>query len=135
MINIKSFFLRLYLLTYSPIFPIVLGSIIFITYRMYFEPVLLCDDNGLRLYNLKIELYSEVTKYKTSIIEIDEYSSKLTELKKFSQPNFRNFGFEEIYTNSYKNAITKHNEASTKINQLEAAIKIFEPDFKSFRYS
>jgi hypothetical protein len=87
------------------------------------------------LYNLKTELCSEVTKYKTSSIEIDEYSRKLRELKKFSQPNFRNFGFEEVYTNSYKNAITKHNEASTKINQLEAAIKIFEPGFKSFRYS
>jgi hypothetical protein len=113
----------------------VLGLIIFIAYRIYFEPVLLCDDNGLMLYNLKTELYSEVAKYKTSDIEIAEYNRKLTELKKFSQPNFRNFGCEEIYTNSYKNAITKHNEASTKINQLEAAIKIFEPGFKSFRYS
>ena len=110
MTNIKSFLLRIYLFTYSPIFPMVLGSIILIITRVYFEPVLLCDDNGLMLYELKTEFYSEVTKYNTSIVEIDEY------------------------INNHRIAIMKYNEAFFKITQLEVAIKKFEPGFKPSRY-
>jgi hypothetical protein len=112
----------------------VLGSIILIITRVYFEPVLLCDDNGLMLYELKTEFYSEVTKYNTSIVEIDEYINKMRELQKMSAPNFRNFSLEENYINNHRIAIMKYNEAFFKITQLEVAIKKFEPGFKPSRY-
>ena len=135
MINIKCFFIRVYLLTYSPIFPMLLGSIIFITYRVYFEPVLLCDGNSLSLYELKTELYSEITKYNSYNSKIDENYRKLQELQKIVLPSNRNISLKKDYTDLYKFAISKYNESSTRINQLEAAIKIFEPGFKSPRFS
>lgn len=49
MVNIKSFFFRINCIIYSPIFPVLLTTIVFISYKIYFEPTLLCDGNDITL--------------------------------------------------------------------------------------
>lgn len=80
MTNIKCFFLRLYLLTYSPIFPVLLGSTIFIVYRIYFEPVILCE--GWDVMNLKYEITKEVSSYRIADIKVQEYIDRRMQLER-----------------------------------------------------
>jgi len=47
--NNNYFFTRLILFTYNPFFPILLSLLLFITYRIYFEPTLLCDGKDITL--------------------------------------------------------------------------------------
>jgi len=131
--NINSIFMRLRLLILSPIFPpiIILGTILFLVFIIYSSPVMLCDDNGWRLFELKSQLTSELAKYRISIISFEEYSDLQEQLNQISRPNFRNFSLEEYYTNRIQNALKEQNQSITIINNLEASIKRIEPDFKT----
>lgn len=100
--NIKCFLFRLYLLTYSPLFPIILTLVIFMTYRIYFEPVLLCDDNGYHLFQLKTELTTETANYRTAVIKCEEFNDLKEQYRVFKQiePNYNNPDAEKnIYNN------------------------------------
>jgi hypothetical protein len=79
MTYIKNFLFRLYLLTYSPLFPTILTLIIFMSYRIYFEPVLLCDDNGGSLFLLKKDLAKMLADYRTAEVKYEKYTD-LSEL-------------------------------------------------------
>lgn len=130
--NIDYILIRLRLFLLSPIFPItiVLGTILFLVFIIYSSPVMLCDDNGWTLFNLKTELTSELAKYRMSIVSIEQYSDLQEQLKEISRPNFRNFDLEKYYASEYQNAIKEYNQSLIKINNLEISIKSIEPDFK-----
>ena len=123
--------MRLRLFILSPIFPIILGTILFLLYIIYSTPVMLCDDNSWALFELKTQLTSEVAKYRISLVNIEQYSDLQEQLNQVSRPNFRNFRLEEYYTNKYQDAIREHNQSITIINKLEASIKSIEPSFNS----
>jgi len=129
--NINYIFMRLRLFLLSPVFPLImiLGTILFVVFIIYSSPVMLCDDNGWTLYELKNQLTSELAKYRVSLINIEQYSDLQEQLKQISRPNFRNFNLEEHYTNMCQKAIMEHNKALTNLNNLEASIKRIEPNF------
>jgi len=62
--------LKLFLLS---IFPIILSIIIFILYQIYFGSVNLCDDNGLTLSQLTVQLKNEKDKFNHSMIDKEIY--------------------------------------------------------------
>jgi hypothetical protein len=104
MTYIKSFLFRLYLLTYSPLFPTILTLIIFISYRIYFEPVLLCDDNGNHLFQLKTELTTEAANYRIAEVKCEEYRDLKEQFRKFkeAEPNYNNPEEENKISNSLR---------------------------------
>jgi hypothetical protein len=61
---------------------------IFMSYRIYFEPVMLCDDNGITLYYLKYELTQEVANYRTASVQCEQFNDLKTQLKAFEQAEF-----------------------------------------------
>ena len=71
-IKINYIFMRLRLFILSPIFTItiILGTILFLGFIVYSSPVMLCDGNGLTLFELKTQLTSELAKYRISLINI-----------------------------------------------------------------
>lgn len=123
--------MRLRLFVLSPIFLIILAVVVYIVYMIYYTPIMLCDDNGWTLYELKTKLTSEVAKYRISNINVEKYYDLHEQLKQISHPNYRNISLEEEYINNIKKWISEYNESLTKINQLETSIKRIEPDFKS----
>jgi hypothetical protein len=102
LMNINYIYKHSRLFIFSPIFPVLLGLIIFIIYIIYFTPVILCDDNDLVLYSLKTELTSEITRYKTAILKMEHYTSLREQLQSVSRPNFRNFSLEESYASNLR---------------------------------
>lgn len=130
--NINYIFRRLRLFFLSPLFPIaiILGTILFLVFIIYSSPVMLCDDNGWTLYELKTQFTSELAKYRMSIISLEQYSDLQEQLKQISRPNFRNFSLEEYYSSMYKNALREQNESITILDKIEASIKSIDPNFK-----
>jgi hypothetical protein len=49
------------------------------SYRIYFEPVLLCDDNGGSLFLLKKDLAKMLADYRTAEVKYEKYTD-LSEL-------------------------------------------------------
>lgn len=80
MTNVKCFLLRLYLLTYSPIFPMLLGSTIFIVYRIFFEPTILCD--GWDVMNLKYELTKQIGVFRCADVRLQEYIDRCEQIQR-----------------------------------------------------
>lgn len=121
---------RLKLILKSPVFPIMLGITVCLIYVIYCTPAILCDDNGLNLYELKTQLESEIARYKISVINMEKYTNLKSLLKGISEPNFRNFNLENSYDDNWVKAIKEHNDSITKINELSSSIKKIEPNFK-----
>lgn len=105
MINIKCFFIRLYLLTYSPAFPMLLGSIIFMAYRVYFEPAMLCDDNGYLLFQYKSDLTAQVANFRTAVVKCEHYYDLKDQLESFKEanPEFNNRQQEQNINENLRN--------------------------------
>jgi len=132
MTNLKSFILRTYLFTYSPLFPIVLGSIIFITYRIYFEPVLLCDDHGYLLYELKRNLTKEIAKWRLADIECALYQDLQEQETKFClKVRTTDLDREEEIHNNLIQSVAKMHNALSNMKDIENTIKKLDPNFKS----
>lgn len=115
----------------SPIFPVLLGIILFVIYTIYTTPVFLCEDNSWTLYELKSQLTSEAAKFRVAQINIEQYTDLEEQLRSVSLPNYRNFSLEEFYTNKIQSWRTEYNQAITKIHQIEACIKQIDPNFKT----
>ena len=49
------------------------------SYRIYFEPAMLCDDNGESLFSLKKVLVKKLALYRTAEVEYEKYTD-LSEL-------------------------------------------------------
>lgn len=133
MINIKCFLLRLYLLAYSPIFPVIVTWIIFMSYRIYFEPVMLCDDNGWTLFQLKSEITAEVGNYRTAVVKCEQYNDLKAQLEAFkrSEASYSNPDTEKIISDNLKNWEANKWRYLGKVRHLESSIRKIEPNFQS----
>src|SRR5258708_10896785 len=97
--NIKYIFIRLQLIVLSPIFPSLLTFLLLITNKIYFEPVILCDDGDfVTLNELRTKLTKEMAVYNIALIKIEEYNDLQKLLNEISTPRFRDFTQEELYS-------------------------------------
>lgn len=81
--NINKFIIRLYMFTLLPSFPSLLTFIIFTIYKLYFDPVALCD-NGcapLLLEQLKENLKEETGKSSAISGNIVQLTKIIQEIK------------------------------------------------------
>lgn len=133
MINIKSILLRLYLLTYSPFFPILLTSIFFMTYKIYFEPVILCDDNGWTLFKLKHNLTLATADYRVAEVKCEQYYDlqEQRRIYKISDPYFSDPNGDKSVKQDLMDWQAKKTLSLTKVREIEGSIRKYEPGFQS----
>jgi len=122
--RIRSFF-------FSPISYIILIPIIYILISICFEPTAICEDGGYTLYNLKVNLTQEVTRFRTADVNFSHYSDLKEQLMSISRPNFRNFTLEQEYANHLETCRVEMRESLNRARELENAIRMKEPSFKS----
>ena len=126
-INIRFFF---YILSFL--------SIIFVTFIIFylfvclqFSEVILCDDNGWTLYQLKVRLTHETTNFRTSVINYAHYTDLYDQLMGISRPNFRNFYEESRLLDKISSSRIETTDALDRVRALEHTIKRLEPGFTS----
>jgi hypothetical protein len=131
-INIlKCYFIRLSWFILSPSFITLFCWTFFILYRIYCEPVLLCDDNGYSLYELKRSLIQEIANFRVANVEHLLYEDLQEQERQFSiKVRTTDLDREEEITENLKNSVTKMRESLSKIEKLETSIKKLEPNFK-----
>jgi len=121
--------LRLFVLHWF--FPLVLTLTISLIYFLYFEPVTLCDDNGYTLFQLKKNLTKEIANFRTCIVNHECYS----DLREQSTNYWPGSGWDSSYEKSLDTKIRDSRIEMTqlidRIRQIEDAIKVIEPNFKS----
>jgi hypothetical protein len=98
---------------------------------IYFEPIACCEDGGYSLYNLKVNLTHEVTRFRVANVNFTHYSDLNEQLMGISRPNFRNFLLEQDYANNLENCRVEMRESLNRVRELENTIRIKEPNFKS----
>ena len=131
MINIKCFFLRLYLLTYSPIFPIVLGSMIFITYKIYFEPVLLFDYSNWTLSNLKLDLTNHVTAYRIVDVHLHAEMDKFEQIRDMPRVADDLIKAQNNSRVQMEHWINESRRTLNKVREIEYYVKKLDPSYQS----
>lgn len=123
--------MRLQLFILSPIFPILLGLIIFILYKILFGCVIYCDSNDVEtLYELKLNLTGETAKYRSSVIYYEFFTDLHNQVTGRSV-NQRNIDQEQTYISSAIELYTKMEESLMKIREIETSIRRIEPNFQS----
>jgi hypothetical protein len=127
---IKNIFAPLRSFLSSPIFPL-LTFILFVGYIIYFEPVAFCDDGGYSLYNLKVNLTYETTRYRTAIVNYEHYADLWDQLMGISRPRFRNFSYEQELATHLENSRIEMRDSLLKVRELENTIRVKEPQFRS----
>jgi hypothetical protein len=130
MTYIKNFLFRLYLLTYSPLFPTILTLIIFMSYRIYFEPVLLCDDNGGSLFLLKKDLAKMLADYRTAEVKYEKYTD-LSELWRSVTKDGAPADKEITALKKSEMYRQDKNQLLIRVHQIEDAIKKLDPHYRS----
>lgn len=130
--KINYIFLRLQLLVLSPIFLSLLNFIIFITYKICCDPVMLCDDGDIyTLYELKTNLTKETANYHIATLKIQEYNDLHNHLREISTPRFRNFQLETIYSYNVESWRIKMINSLNNVRQIENTIRNIDPNFRS----
>jgi hypothetical protein len=130
--NKNYIFIRLELLTLSPIFPSLLSFLLFTAYKIYFDPFMLCDEGDwYKLYELKGNLTREIANYNITMIKIGEYSDLQTQLNEVSRPNYRNFSQESFYSSKLDTWQKRSINSLNNIRQIECSIRMIDPNFKS----
>jgi hypothetical protein len=128
--NIKYFFIRLQLLTQSPIFISSLTFIIFTLYKICFDPVMLCDDTDVvALYELKTKLITETANYHVATVKYEQYTGLQKELRYISTPRFRDFNTEQLYNSKIQSWRIEKINALNSIHALVVDIKTIQPNF------
>lgn len=114
----------------SILFPIILSIIIFYIYQIYFGNVNICDDNGLTLSQLNLQLKNEKDKFNHSIINKEIYWTLYQEY--LGKPGFNeDNATEEYILNNLKDSRNSMNESLERINSIEKSIRKIDPNFKS----
>jgi len=102
------------------------------SYRIYFEPAMLCDDK-LTLVKWKSELTSEVANYRTATIKCEEFYDLQDQSESFkrTEPNYKNPYDDNSIQDNLR--IWEGNKAKGLINvrRLEAKIKLTDTRFQS----
>jgi hypothetical protein len=119
--HLKSFIL-------SPIFPILLGIIIFILFIIYCTPVTLCDDTS----DLKDKLDFEIWKLQENRLDIDNRKLALSNLDLITSKN-TNGGFihKKVWLSQLEKLYNNQEILLDNIHYLENYIKNLEPNFSS----
>ena len=111
--HLKSFIL-------SPIFPVLLGIIIFILYVIYCTPVSLCDDT----LDLKDKLDFEIWKLEDNRLKIDNKKWALSHLDLVTSKN-TNGGFihKKVWSGNLEQLYNNQEILLNNIHYLENSIK------------
>jgi hypothetical protein len=121
--------LQLFLLYW--LFPLLLVLTISLVYSLYFHVPHLCDDNVYTLFQLKNNLTSEIANFRTCLVNHECYS----ELHKQSANYWPREGWDSSYQESLNAKIRSSQILMTqsvdKIREIEDAIKVIEPKFRS----
>ncbi len=120
-------FIRLQFLI-SPLFFKILTIILFIIYKIIFDTHL-CDD-GLILYNLKVDLTMQTAEYRTANINYEFYTDLFNQAS--NRPtDQRDYTVEsEFIRRAHDNCISMRN-IYDNINEIIRNIKRIEPTFRS----
>jgi hypothetical protein len=112
----------------SPIFPILLGIIIFILFIIYCTPVTLCDDTS----DLKDKLDFEIWKLQENRLDIDNRKLALSNLDLITSKN-TNGGFihKKVWLSQLEKLYNNQEILLDNIHYLENYIKNLEPNFSS----
>ncbi len=114
------------------LFPLVLVLTISLIYSIHFDTVTLCDYNGYTyLFQLKSNLTLEVANYKASIVHHECFCDLREQLTNYWPSNFRDASREGLINEQIGNLQIEIRESFNRVRQLEAAIKVIEPNFKS----
>lgn len=122
--------LKFFILT--PIFPIllgiILGTIIFIIYIIYFVPVYLCDD----IIDLTDKLEFEIWKLEDNSLNICERKGIIADLDLVTSKN-TNGGFihRKVWSNILEELYNKEKLLLNNIHSLENSIKKLDPNFST----
>jgi len=143
MFNIKSFLFswylfvlsRFFIMILSPQFIVLLTWIIFMSYRIYFEPVILCEPNWT-LVELKLNLTHKLADLRLAEVELakyqdidEQYRAVLTEAEAPTRPS----SIDIVRKNGYdlRHTIEKKKALLIKVTELETSIKKLDPHYKS----
>lgn len=128
--KIKYLFALLRLFILSPIFPIVFGFTIFVAYEIHFGVVMLCDDNGFTLCQLKTELKNEIDKFNSAVFNKEMYYTSYEELINKSRSGSIDPNAKEYLLNEINSSSNQMNESSNNIHLIEKSIKKIDPNYK-----
>ena len=81
--NINKLIMRWHMLTLSPIFPSLLAFVLITIYKLFFDPITLCDDGNAPLFldQLKNNLVDQTVKSTAIVVDIDEVYANINEMK------------------------------------------------------
>jgi|ERR1700738_1107325 len=116
-------------LSKNPLFPFLLGLVLFITYQLCFGSIILCD-GGETLYDLKVNLITETHGYRLHVINY-EYFTDIHNQMTTRPMRERNYNGEIAILEGANKALRDANESFRKITELEGSIKVIEPNFRS----
>jgi len=128
--SIKYLITRLQILTLSPIFPSLLTFILFMIYKIYFDPLILCDNGCSPLLLEQLVKNLNVELYKSTFISNDivDLMKNLEEVKKSSEVNLIQREYIERKLISLEEMLMK---SLSKSKEIEASIRKINPCFTS----
>jgi hypothetical protein len=83
------------------------------------------------LYEFKTSLTTEVARYRTAIVNLEQYTDLREQLADISTPNFRNIDQEELLDRKIRVSQLQIRESLIKVRQIENNIRIIDPGFRS----
>jgi hypothetical protein len=128
-INYTYYSKQILLLSKSPLFPFLLGLVLFTAYQIYFGSIILCD-SGETLYDLKVNLTTETHGYRVHIINY-EYLTDIHNQMTTRPMSERNYNGEIAILEGANKALSDANETFRRITEIEGRIKVIEPNFRS----
>ena len=128
--SINKLIVRLHMLTLSPIFPTLLAFIIITIYKLFFDPLTLCDDGStpLLLDQLQSNLAHEMGKTSRISQDIAEFNSFVEEMKETSSGELSSAQKEHI-SDRVKHLKTMYVKSLKKTMEIEVSIKKINPSF------
>jgi hypothetical protein len=100
------------------------------SYRIYFEPVLLCDDNGGSLFLLKKDLAKMLADYRTAEVKYEKYTD-LSELWRSVTKDGAPADKEITALKKSEMYRQDKNQLLIRVHQIEDAIKKLDPHYRS----
>ena len=99
-------------------------------YKTLNDWVVLCDDNGRQLYELKMKLTVETANYRKSIVDYELYIDLYNQLTRYSPSSVHSLTAEAFIKNANNSRVIMC-ESLDKVRTIEESIRIIKPDFSS----
>ena len=128
--SINKLIIRLHMLIVSPVFPLLLAFILIITYKIFFDPLTLCDDGSapLLLDQLKSNLAHEIEKTSKINQDIAEFNRSVEEMKEIYSGELSS-SQKEYNNNRVKYLKTIYIKSLKRTMEIEVNIKKIDPIF------